>query len=129
MGRFAASYDLVAHEYGWSDEQIGDLTLVRLRQIIASIQMRRYVATREENSRFSWLARNLGTLIAAGYQVEGENPALEHAANLSIDEIEAAALKEAASKPPVASEEERGQAENSVGSFERFLAYTAGGPR
>lgn len=122
------AFDTVAHEYGWTDEQIGDLPLIRFRQILTAIEIRRYVASREENNRFSWLARSLGTLIAAGYMVEGENPAIEHAANLSIDEIEAAALKEAANAPAPPAEAERGTADNSVGSFERFLAY-AGGAR
>lgn len=114
----------MASEYGWTDEQIGDLYIVRLRQIVSAIRLRQFVRTREENARFSWLARSLGTLIAAGYQTEGENPAIDHAANLSIDEIEAAALKDATGVG-----EARAAQENGPGSFEKLMQYMGGPPR
>lgn len=109
----------MASEYGWDDDTIGELPLVRLRQITAAIQMRRYTAAREENARFSWLARNLSSFIAAGYQVEKgkENKALAHAGLLAYDEVEATLL--GAEKP--------GQPkENGVGSYERFMQMASG---
>lgn len=114
----------MANEYGWTDEQIGDLPVIRLRQIVAAIHMRQFIRTREENARFSWLARALGTLIAAGYQTEGENPAIDHAANLSMDEIEAAAMKDATGEGTA-----RAVQENGEGSYEKLMKYMGGPPR
>ncbi len=84
----------MSSEYGWNDETIGELPLARFRQITAAIQMRRYATAREENARFSWLARNLSGFIAAGYMVEKgkENTALDQAGKLAYDDIEAALL-------------------------------------
>lgn len=110
----------MASEYGWTDEQIGDLPLVRFRQITAAIQTRRYTEAREENSRFSWMTRNLAGFIAAGYMTDGkkENKALKQAGELAYDDIEAALLGAA----PAASGKPK---ENGVGSFERFMMMDA----
>lgn len=114
------AYDLVAAEYGWTDEAIGDLPLARLRQITAAIQTRKYLAFREENSRTSWLARQLATFVAQGYMVEGENKAVEAAQNLGYDDIEIAALTgEVPPKP--------GEVRNRKGSFERLAQWGAQG--
>ncbi len=114
MGGYAAAYDLVASEYGWTDEQIGELPLARLRQVTAAIQMRKFTAFREENSRFSWLARNLAGFIAAGYQMEKgkENKALTQAGKLAFDDIETVLLGGTPAGAPK---------ENSAGSYERFM--------
>jgi len=107
----------VSSEYGWTDEQIGELPLARFRQISSAIQIRRYTTAREENSRISWLARNIATYIAAGFEVgKGkENTALKHAKQLAYDDIEALMLgaepAQGAVKP----------AENKPGSYERFM--------
>lgn len=110
MGGYGTAFDLVSSEYGWGDEYILELPLVRLRQITAAIQRRRYLKTREENSRFSWLGRNLASFIAAGYMTEGENPALEKARTIAFDDIEAAALGDSTAP-----------GENKEGSFERLM--------
>lgn len=121
VGGYAAAYDLVSSEYGWDDETIGELPLGRFRQISAAIQMRRYAQTRQENSRFSWLARNIAGFIAAGYMIDKgkENKALDMAGKLAFDDIEALLLgaetSEAAGKPK----------ENSAGSFERFMMMSS----
>ena len=114
MGGFSTAYDLVSSEYGWTDDTIGELPLGRFRQVTAAIQLRRYAQLREENSRFSWLARNVTGFIAAGFQIEKgkENTALKHAASLAMDDIESALLSEA---PLVAPKE------NKSGSYERFM--------
>jgi hypothetical protein len=116
VGGYAAAYDLVAAEYGWTDEQIGELPLARLRQVTAAIQMRKFSAFREENSRFSWLARNIAGFIAAGYQIEKgkENKALDQAGKLAFDDIELALLGGKVQSPDQ-------PAENGAGSFERFM--------
>lgn len=111
----------MSSEYGWTDEQIGELPLARLRQVTAAIQMRRYAAAREENARFSWLARNLAGFIAAGYMVEKgkENKALKHAGKLAYDDIEATLLGAETSKDVDAAKV------NGEGSFERFMMMTS----
>jgi hypothetical protein len=107
----------VSSEYGWTDEQIGELPLARFRQITAAIQVRRYGAAREENSRTSWLARNIATYIAAGFEVgKGkENKALTQASKLAYDDIEALMLGGTPSTG------EAKPAENKPGSYERFM--------
>lgn len=109
----------MSSEYGWSDEQIGELPLGRFRQITATIQLRRFGRAREENGRYSWLARNLAAYIAAGYQMgkNQENVALKQAGSLAFDDIEVAFLEAEAEKPK----------ENKKGSFERFMAKMGNG--
>lgn len=116
MGGFATAYDLVSSEYGWSDDEIGNLPLVRFRQITATIQQRRFLATRMENSRFSWLARNITTYIAQGYMLGKNQPntALDHARQIGYDDIERAFLGEIEDQPTVK--------ENAPGSYERLMA-------
>ena len=116
MGGFATAYDLVASEYGWTDEQIGNLPLVRFRQITATIQQRRFLAARQENSRFSWLARILATYEAQGYMLGKNQPntALDHARTIGYDDIERAFLGEIEEQPQVK--------ENAPGSYERLMA-------
>lgn len=111
------AYDIVSAEYGWSDEQIGDLPLKRLRQVVAAIRSRKFLASRDDNSRFSWLGRHLGALIAAGYEVEegAENKGVTYAEGLAYDDIERAALKAAREVT------EEAPAEPEVGSFERLM--------
>src|SRR6185437_16310187 len=41
LGSFSAAFDLLSHEYGWTDEYILDLPLCRLRQCIAAASARR----------------------------------------------------------------------------------------
>lgn len=106
-------------EYGWTDDQIGELPLARLRQITANIQIRKYQASREENSRFSWLARHLTGYIAMGYMVEkGQvNEPLQNASTLGFDDIERAMLG------GLKAEAETKQAENKPGSYETFMRF------
>lgn len=120
VGGFSTAYDLVQSEYGWTDEQIGELPLVRLRQITAAIQRRKFLVNREENSRFSWMARNIAQFIAAGYMIgEGqENTALTQAGLLALDDIERAVLNEAVENTPAK--------ENEAGSFERLMRFGGG---
>ena len=110
----------MSSEYGWTDNQIGELPLARFRQITSAIQLRKYSAQREENSRFSWLGRNLAGFIANGYMVSKgqENPGLKLAATLAYDDIEAAQL---------GTQKAQGAKENSNGSFERFMMTMGGG--
>lgn len=117
MGGFATAFDLVSSEYGWSDEQILDLPLIRLRQITAAISRRKYMRQREENTRVSWQTRALAQYIAGGYMVEGENTAVQSASQLAFDDIEAAALGDTRGKAQV----QRGTKENENGSYEKLM--------
>lgn len=123
----------MSSEYGWDDDTIGELPLARFRQITAAIQMRRYAAAREENARFSWLARNLAGFIAAGYMVEKgkENKGLAQAGKIAYDDIEALLLgaetKAQTVAPVLSADGEREVADplkvadrNGTASFERF---------
>lgn len=117
MGGFAVAFDLVSQQYGWPDETIWDLPLARFRQITAAIQIRRYLQSRDESLRFSWLARHITHFIASGYMVDKgkENTAVTVASTLAYDDIEAALLgtpQNPAEAPPK---------ENGNGSFERFM--------
>lgn len=78
--------------------------------------MRRFTAYREENSRFSWLARNIAGFIAAGYQIEKgkDNKALDQAQKLAFDDIETVLLGGTPQNP-------NAPKENGVGSYERFM--------
>lgn len=114
------AYDLVASEYGWTDRTIGDLPLGRLRQITSAIQTRKYLAYREENNRTSWLARQIATFVANGYMVDGDNPAVEAAQKLGMDDIEIALLTgEAPPKPGEAPA-------NRKGSYETLMRFAGG---
>jgi len=67
-----------------------EMTLVRFQQVISAIRSRRYLESREENARFSWLGRSVSTFIAAGYMISGDdNPAVDAASKLAIDDVEA----------------------------------------
>lgn len=124
----------MASEYGWSDEIIWNLPLGRFRQITASIQQRRFIQVRQENSRFSWLARILAPFIAAGYMLGKDNPALDAAKEIAFDDIEAAlyGATQFESRVDVPTEQEmsteqavaRAAEKNSTGSFERFMIMT-----
>lgn len=106
-------------EYGWTDDQIGDLPLVRFRQIVSAIQLRLTQARREARSIASWQTRTLSTYIAAGYMVEKgkENKALSEAQNIGYDAIDQALL----------GVESGGAKENTNGSFERLMGWAGAG--
>ena len=92
MGAFSEEFDLIASEYGWSDEEILDLPFNRYLQIVSAIRVRKYMETREVSARFSWLARTISSFVAAGYMTDGDNPAIDAAGQLAIDEVEQALL-------------------------------------
>lgn len=84
--------------------------------------MRRYTSFREENGRFSWLARNITGYIAGGYQIEKgkDNKALDMASKLAFDDIETVLLGGSPQAP------NGGPKENGVGSYERFMTMMGG---
>lgn len=80
---------------------------------------------RDENSRYSWLGRSLGVIIAAGIEVPKGKPntAMEFAQKLAFDDIETAALGASVQK------EADTPKENGVGSYERFMRLMGNGGR
>lgn len=78
--------DLISSEYGWSDDQILDLTLTRMRQITTAIQQRHYLRHRQSRLVTSWQTRTLAQFIALTIPTEGgKNPVLDFAATLDLD--------------------------------------------
>lgn len=96
----------------------------RLRQITAAIQRRQYFEQRERKALVSWQTRILAGYTAAGYMVEGENPALESAREIAFDDIEAAQLQEVTDR--VDGSEVNANLEPQNGSYERFLSMFGG---
>lgn len=113
---FSTAYDLVASEYGWSDERIGNLPVARLRQIVANIQVRKWSAERQRRIDISWMTRTIAMYIAMGYWIKEDEPnkPLEFARGLSLDDIEREILK-------IMEETPDAPKENQAGSFERFM--------
>lgn len=117
----------MSEAYGWTDEEINNLTLRRFRQVTAAIRRRRYLEDRERKSLLSWQTRTLAGFIAGGYQIEEgkENPGLELVKKIAIDHIEETQLEELAESgegfegrgPAI----EAGSDGIAVGSFENFL--------
>lgn len=122
MGGFSAAYDLVSNSYGWTDNQIGELTLGRFRQIVAAIRTRELIQDRNKKNLIGWSTRALAVMIAGGYMIDSKdgNPAVEYAASLAIDAIDAAMLEDAESLAPAKSKEPE------LGSYERFMTAFGG---
>ena len=91
---------------------------MRFQQIVSAISLRKADEARQENGRFSWLARTLSTFVAAGYMTDGksENTAIKDAQNIAFDPIERAMLAHRASQP-----ETKAAAEPAAGSFEKIM--------
>lgn len=105
---------------------------MRLRQAVASIEVRQYAAERKAHGLVSWQTRQLAQYIAAGYMVEGENPMFRAAGLIGFDDIERGQLQEASERdekaetskvwtPDMPSE----SPVNKTGSFERFMSKAA----
>lgn len=108
---------MISSEYGWSDEEIYNLTLRRLRQVTAAINRRRYFEDRKQRTLVSWQTRTLAMFTAGGYMTDGkhENTAIKAAGDIAIDDIEKAQLEEAENRPKSFEELVK------PGSFEKFL--------
>ena len=64
-GAYAAIFDLIAHEYGWTDEHILDLPLCRLRQVVDALRRRRVSEQLERIRLTEWETRVTCSFIAA----------------------------------------------------------------
>lgn len=56
--------DAISSEYGWTDDTILDLTLARLRQILAAIAERTYARLHREDERTEWQTSRLAEFTA-----------------------------------------------------------------
>jgi hypothetical protein len=81
--------DLVQSEYGWSDEYVLSLSVVRLRQVVEAIGVRRRDLSRERWAQVVWETRTLARFIAATVEDKidmaktgGVNPLAEQARDL-----------------------------------------------
>lgn len=113
----------MSEAYGWTDDEIHNLTLRRFRQITSAIRRRRYQEERERKLLASWQTRTLATWIAAGFMTEEgkENPALAEAQKIAIDKIEETLIKEQNEFSDRGEMIEEGDDGISVGSFEKFM--------
>lgn len=65
-------------EYGWTDEQVGGLTVARLRQCVAAITERRVAEAYQARKRSEWEVRTICTFIASTVPTDGsESPLLD----------------------------------------------------
>ena len=87
VGGFARQFDQISAEYGWSDEEILDLPLARLRQVSATIEFRRDVEDRMERVYLEWHTKTLAQFIAATVPMDKKgqkNPLVEAATALTL---------------------------------------------
>lgn len=82
----AATFDLLSAEYGWTDADILDLPLRRIRQAVAAIQARRWALDLAHRRLETAKLRTLASYIACGYDIaEGfENKMLMWAPGLAL---------------------------------------------
>lgn len=78
--------DLISSSYGWSDDQILDLTLPRMRQIVAAIQQREYVDQLAHRGTISWQTRTLAQIISltVPFGKGDKNPLLDLADQIDL---------------------------------------------
>ncbi len=109
VGGWARAFDLVASEYGWSDDQILDLTVARLRQIVQAITVRQASFDKRNRAYITWQTKELSSFIAAAGSSSAE---------------QADALMGAVSKISMdpADEVEEAPKENLPGSYERAMS-------
>jgi len=98
VGSYAAAFDLVSSEYGWTDEEINNLTLDRFWQVVAAISTKQYLQLREQKSLVAWQTRQLATYMVGGWMTDSKKAkqeALNSAASIAFDDIESEQLKDA----------------------------------
>lgn len=111
----------MSSEYGWTDKQIGALSLSRLIQVSSAIRIRKFYEDRQQKSMASWMVRTLSLFIAQGYMVSGENPGIEMAMKVSIDDIDAALTSDASQRAS-----QKKTIDPPVGSYERIISAFGG---
>jgi hypothetical protein len=121
VGGFSTAFDLISSEYGWTDEQIFDLSLARMQQIVATIKLRRLDADANRKRELSWSTRHIAKYISAGYMTDYKK-GLESAQKIALEEIERKII-EADIPEPIP------EIEPKAGSYEKLLMAFGGPPR
>jgi hypothetical protein len=128
---WAATFDLIASEYGWTDEQILDLTLGRMRQIREVILMRRDADYRRTVRLEEMKVRNI---VAATFAAAGNRKGARGAEGISFlppDEAEkkskVASIKQVSKVFPVDSNPKYGLVD--MAEVERRAAEIRSGQR
>lgn len=138
VGGFARAFDLISSEYGWSDEQILDTPVTRLRQVVAAIYRRQKWALRARGALVEWQTKALASVIAATVPIaQGKkNPLMDYALGLSLYDGEGSARPAGLTPPPEADPaaveaygfdpEHPTIREPEAGSFERAVTQLGG---
>lgn len=93
-----------------------------MQQIVAAIRTREFYEDRRNRSLISWSTRMIAIMVAGGYMTDGkDNPALDMAFKLAIDEIETAQLDDAEKL-----QTKKKITEPALGSYERFASAFGG---
>lgn len=93
-----------------------------MQQIVSAIQLRRADESRVERTNLSWAVRTLATFIAAGYMTDGDNPAIEQAQEITLDDLEQQIMKADLPKPEVNNEPKKGSTETLMRAFSRMTS-------
>lgn len=81
---FARTFDLISAEYGWTDDQILDLPLVRMRQIREVIFERRAHDRRQALLDKETEVRTLAQYVAATAQHDGAQQMIDSASQIQF---------------------------------------------
>lgn len=125
MGGFSRAFDLIASEYGWSDESLQDLTLARIRQCVAAITERKTLEERKQKDLVRWQTRNICFFISNTLMIK------EGAENTLAALAQELTFRPKKTDPETLSEEEKAfgkKIEPTVGSYERFQGLFGVGP-
>jgi len=124
VGGFARLYDLISSEYGWTDEQISEISVARARQILATIELRIKASFAQRASLTEWSTKRIVEFIAATVPTQQgkTNKLLDYAQKVSLGLFKEDSQKEEEEVPPEVFIEKGSQkAENSPGSFEGLI--------
>lgn len=95
--------DLIASEYGWSDDTILGLTLARIRQVVAAISLRTYRQRLYKESLLEWQTKALAQMIAATVPVEKKgqktSPLMDAANSLTLRRTDPLNVQRAGNEP------------------------------
>ena len=117
LGGFSRAFDLIASEYGYSEESLHDLTLARIRQCVAAITERKTLEDRKQKDLIRWQTRNICFFVANTLMIKegSENTLAKLAQELTFRPQKV--------DPETLTEEEQvfgKKIEPTVGSYERF---------
>jgi hypothetical protein len=99
LGPFSRAFHVISAAYGWTDDQILDLPLRRIRQILAAITEEKLINRKNDRLIVSWQTRVLGMVIAASGNRGDDEELQKFVSNLTIDNEEYEQFKEDGYKP------------------------------